>query len=292
MFLPVAAAIVVFIGALLLVIKFLVIPALERGDPTAQARGVATLGALQTQQAVTRTQQALAPQPTAQPAATPRPVATAQPAAKPAEQANTTIAPAAAVQPNAAAVGVSTSPTAASVSTTTSSPQANGQSTDLQPTPTAASSQPTSTAGLDMAGACPAPTAPIDSAATQQLLAAHQLYWSERTLALRDLDISPMEDVAVGKGLTGMQQWIDDLRSKDRAISTHVRHHVCVLWAKTDQAVVSDEYEDLSVYIDPISKQPLDPSTPTPQTGPIVKVRDLFQSDGGTWKWAGSEFYE
>ena len=80
MFIPVAAAIVVFIGALLLVIKFLVIPAMERGDPAAQTRGVATLGALQTQQAVTRSQQGLTPQTTPQPANTPRPATTAQPA--------------------------------------------------------------------------------------------------------------------------------------------------------------------------------------------------------------------
>jgi hypothetical protein len=76
MFIPVAAAIVVFIRALLLVIKFLVIPAMERGDPTAQTRAIATIGALQTQEAVTRSQQALTVQPTPQPASTPRPLPT------------------------------------------------------------------------------------------------------------------------------------------------------------------------------------------------------------------------
>src|SRR5437879_8078523 len=83
MFIPVAAAIVVFITSLLLVLKFLVIPAMERGDPAAQTRAVGTLGALQTQQAFTRTQQALAPQTTPQPASTPRPVSTVQPASQP-----------------------------------------------------------------------------------------------------------------------------------------------------------------------------------------------------------------
>src|SRR5438128_6283662 len=119
MFLPVAAAIVVFITALLLVIKFLVIPALERGDPTAQARGVATLGALQTQQAVTRTQQALAPQPTAQPAATPRPVATVQPASQPTAAGAAVVVPPA-TQANQATTTVAV-PTAADTKTSSGS---------------------------------------------------------------------------------------------------------------------------------------------------------------------------
>jgi hypothetical protein len=64
MFLPVAAAIVVFITALMLALKFLVIPAMERSDPAVQARALPTIGALQTQEAITRSQQALRPQPT------------------------------------------------------------------------------------------------------------------------------------------------------------------------------------------------------------------------------------
>ena len=54
MFLLVAAAIVVFITALLLVLRLLVIPAMERSDPAVQARALATIGALQTQEAVAR----------------------------------------------------------------------------------------------------------------------------------------------------------------------------------------------------------------------------------------------
>src|ERR671926_257108 len=68
MFLPVAAGIVLFISALLLVLKFLVIPAMERGDPAAQTRALATIGALQTQQAVSRAEPALTVQATPQPA--------------------------------------------------------------------------------------------------------------------------------------------------------------------------------------------------------------------------------
>src|SRR5438477_539312 len=75
---PRAAAIVIFITALLLALKLLVIPAMERSDPAVQARALATIGALQTQEAVTRAQQGLTAQPTAQTTSTPLPVATPQ----------------------------------------------------------------------------------------------------------------------------------------------------------------------------------------------------------------------
>src|SRR6266536_6314406 len=86
MFLPMAAAIVVFIAALLLALKFLVIPAMEGSDPAVQTRALATIGALQTQEAVTRSEQALTPQPTTTPqplGTAERPVATAQPVTQP-----------------------------------------------------------------------------------------------------------------------------------------------------------------------------------------------------------------
>jgi hypothetical protein len=289
MFLPVAGAIVVFVAALILALKFLVIPAMERSDPAVQARALATIGALQTQEAVTRGQQALTPQSTPLPTVTPQPVATAISLARPNSQTNVTVAPV--TQPNAETAG-STPPTPVPLVTALSDPQAGSQSTAVQLPIDTSSSQPTAGPAIGASGNCPTPTTQIDSVTAQQLLSAQQLYWTRRSAALRDLDFTPMEDVAVGKGLIGMQQWIDDLRSKNRAISTDVRHHICLLWATSEEGVLSDEYEDLSIYIDPVSQQPLDPATPPPQSGPIVKVRDLFQKDGGVWKWAGSEFYE
>ena len=79
MFLPVAAAILVFIVALMLALKFLVIPAMDRSDPSVQARALATIGALQTQEVVEKAQQPSTPEVTS----TPRPIQAAQSTAPP-----------------------------------------------------------------------------------------------------------------------------------------------------------------------------------------------------------------
>jgi cytoskeletal protein RodZ len=152
MFIPVAIAIVVFIGALLLVIKFLVIPALERGDPAAQTRGVATLGALQTQQAVTRSQQGLTPQTTPQPANTQRPATTAQPASQP------TLASGAAVV--APATQANTAPTTV-IGPTTAETNTSPVSTQV--------TQPATSAALPTANAAAATPATASLATPVQL---------------------------------------------------------------------------------------------------------------------------
>jgi hypothetical protein len=65
-----------------------------------------------------------------------------------------------------------------------------------------------------------------------------------------------------------------------------------VLSVTPKEAVIADEYEDRSIYIDATTKEPLDPSTPEPQPGPIAKVRKLLQNVDGVWKVAGGQLYE
>ena len=140
------------------------------------------------------------------------------------------------------------------------------------------------------AAAQPAPT--LDPTAQAEVLQAYQHYWEESTLALRDLDPALLDGVAVGKELSGLTSYIDDLHSQGRAIRTHVFHHIYVLSVTPQEAVITDEYEDRSIYIDAITKEPLDPSVPEPQRGPIVKVRKLLQKVDGIWKVAGGQLYE
>jgi hypothetical protein len=305
MFIPVALAIVVFVTALMLVLKFLVIPAMERGDPNAQTRGVATLGALQTQQAVTRTQQALTPQPTAQPAVTPRPVATLQPASQP------TVATAAAAAPPA--TQANPAPTTVVVPATVETKATSGSTAVVQPATTAAPT--TSAAAATQAPALSAtpvqatidtgnvptqlpsvaapPAVPtVDPVAQAEVLQAYGHYWDQRALAFRDLDASLLSGVAADPELAGLTDKIEQLRSEGRAIRTHVIHHLVALPTAPGEAVVADEYEDLSTYIDAVTKEPIDPSTADPKSGPIVKVREVLQKIDGTWKVTGGEIYE
>jgi hypothetical protein len=282
MFLPVAAAIVVFITALMLVLKFLVIPAMDRGDPTAQTRALATIGALQTQEALTRSQRALTPQPTPQTTSTPRPLATAQPVNQP-TAAPTAVgaAPATGIQASTSvAVTVPTNSTTSALATLSpATPVQRPIDTGNVPT------QPDNAAG-------PAPIPTVDPVAEAEVQQAYAHYWQQRTLAFRDLDPSLLNDVAAGPELAGLTSEIDQLRSQGRAIRTHVVHHIVALPTAPGEAVVADQYEDLSTYIDFATKEPIDPANADPQSGPVTKVREVLQKIDGMWKVTGGQVYE
>jgi hypothetical protein len=101
-----------------------------------------------------------------------------------------------------------------------------------------------------------------------------------------------LSDVAAGDELAALTSRIEDLRTQGRAVQTHVIHHVVALPTAPDEAVVADEYEDLSIYVDFETKAPVDPSNPDPQSGPTVKVRKLMQKFAGVWKVSWGEVYE
>jgi hypothetical protein len=132
----------------------------------------------------------------------------------------------------------------------------------------------------------------VDPAAQAEVLQAYAHYWDESTLALRDLDPAPLDQVATGTELDGLRAYIDELRSQGRAIRTHVIHHVYVLSLTSESAVIADEYEDRSIYIDAVTKEPIDPSQSEPDPGPITKVRKLLEKTDGTWRVAGGQIYE
>jgi len=282
MFLPVAAAIVVFIAALMLALKFLVIPAMERSDPAVQARALATIGALQTQEAVTRSEQALTPQPTTTPqplGTAERPVATAQPVTQP--RVAPTVVGVSAAAGNQAPTAMATATAAIAPTTVPSSATPVQLAIDTGNMP----AQPD-------AAAVAAPVPTVDPVAQAEVQQAYAHYWTQRTLALRDLDSSLLPDVAAGDELAALTSRIDDLRSQGRAVRTHVIHHVVALPTAPDEAVVADEYEDLSIYVDFETKAPIDPSNSDPQTGPVVKVRKLLQKFDRVWKVSWGEVYE
>jgi hypothetical protein len=281
MFAPVAAVVVVFTVGLLLVLKFLVVPAMERGDPAVQTRALATIGALQTQEVATRAQQAPTPPPTPQPASTPLPVQAVQPAPQ-ATSTRTSIDSGAGAAATLVTTPAATPPSAETPASAQESPGAPVQlSIDAGNVP----SEPNAAAGV-----VPAPT--VDPVAAAEVQQAYAHYWQQRTLALRDLDPSLLTDVAAGDELAALTSRIDDLRAQGRAVQSHVIHHVVALPTAPDEAVIADEYEDLSIFVNFETKAPIDPSNPDPQTGPTVKVRKLLQKFAGVWKVSWGEVYE
>jgi len=132
----------------------------------------------------------------------------------------------------------------------------------------------------------------VDPVAQAEVQQAYAHYWQQRALAFRDLDPSLLTDVAAGDELASLASRIDDLRSQGRGVRTHVIHHVVALPTAPGEAVVADEYEDLSIFVDFETKTPIDQANPDPQTGPIVKVRKVLQKFDGVWKVSWSGVYE
>ena len=78
---------------------------------------------------------------------------------------------------------------------------------------------------------------------------------------------------------------IEDDRSLGRALQTNVQHQFLILSADRDHAEVADRYRDSSIYVDPITQQPLPGQiAPAPEDAPEVKVIYKLQRIDGLWK--------
>jgi hypothetical protein len=164
--------------------------------------------------------------------------------------------------------------------------------TPVAPVGSAANAAPAATnvAGSSLPTAIPPTALPtVDPQIAAEVRDAYQRYWDVTAQALRDLDASRLSEVAMDGELAALQKNIDNLRAQGRAIDTSVEHHFVVVWNAGDQAQVVDRYRDRSVYIDPVTKQPL-PGEVVPATfddAPESNVVYLLQREQGTWKVVG-----
>lgn len=144
-----------------------------------------------------------------------------------------------------------------------------------EPTPTATATvtnpSPTATA--------PQPTATPDPEA--EVLAAYAKYWEVYTEALRNRDDSRLDEVMTGPRLQRGLQEIADLQTEGRAIQLVVQPNPVVLEIGEDLALVSDEYENNSYYIDPVTKQP---AGATPVGSETLRDLTTLQRVGDVWK--------
>ena len=76
-----------------------------------------------------------------------------------------------------------------------------------------------------------------------------------------------------------MTRRIDELRSENRAIKTDVDHEIHIVQVSPDAARVVDDYISNTIYVDPITKQPL--SEPASDE---LRVLYQLQKLDGTWK--------
>jgi len=148
-----------------------------------------------------------------------------------------------------------------------------GGDTEPTPTVTATAAAPTSTPTI------PQPTATPDPEA--EVLAAYAKYWEVYTEALRNRDGSRLDEVMTGPRLERGLQEIADLHAQGRAVQLVVESHPVVLEVRENLALVSDEYENNSYYIDPVTKLPVGA---TPVGSETLRDQTTLQRVGDVWK--------
>lgn len=106
-------------------------------------------------------------------------------------------------------------------------------------------------------------------------------YWSVYAAALRDRDASHLAEVMTGPRLDRGLQEVAALEAQGRAIALMVESDPVVLEVRGDQALIADEYQNNSYYIDPETKQPVGATPTAPET---LKDTVTMQRVDGVWK--------
>ncbi len=256
-----AVVIIAVVAGLLLAIRTFLFPVWEANSEA--TRSVATA---QAQLDVLRTQEALTPRPTP----TDAPVAAVQPTLAP-TRAPTAIPT---VQPTPLATSAPAAVTSAPAAVTSA--------------PAAVTSAP---AAVSAAGVTPTPWPTVPPELNAEISAAYLNYFQVRGDALLALDSAPLSQVAANGELTALQKNIENDRAQGRALETNVQHEFVVLSVQGNEAVVADRYRDSSIFVDPVTHEPL-PGQVVPASAdvaPVVKVVYHLQRIDGIWKVLGGE---
>jgi hypothetical protein len=129
----------------------------------------------------------------------------------------------------------------------------------------------------------PVATPTVDPGLAAEVVRAYEAYWQARAQALLELDTTRLGDVAAGEGLIVLERGVQMLRSQQRALRTRVLHSYRVVEATEVAAEVADQYVDESVFVNPVTREPLDAGTPTPAERTVRELYKLEKRDG-SWK--------
>jgi hypothetical protein len=128
-----------------------------------------------------------------------------------------------------------------------------------------------------------APAPAPDPTLLAEITDAFQKYSDIRAEAEWSLNGSRLSEIMPGAELAGSLRYLDELRASRRAVRTKVEHNVHVTRAIADEAEVVDYVTDWSVYVDAVTRQPLQPE---PVGKELTEVYFLRKIDG-VWKVVG-----
>lgn len=115
----------------------------------------------------------------------------------------------------------------------------------------------------------------------EEVLAGYADYWEVYRDALRNRDSSHLEEVMTGARLERAQREVQTLIEQDKAVEIVVNSEPVVLQIIGDQAIVFDEYDNNSYFIDPETKEPVGA---TPSTPDILRDTVTMQQIDGIWR--------
>ncbi|MBV9597303.1 MAG: hypothetical protein JOZ87_10590 [Chloroflexi bacterium] len=157
-----------------------------------------------------------------------------------------------------------------------------------------ATGQPPATATQAATGSADAERIPlavqgdIDPALVAELEHAYWLYWQAQTQAFETLNVDPLRQVADETEIAGGAKLIDQLRAEGHAVATDVQHQAELVSATDSLAVIADDEESHSYYVNLATGQPEEPRPPVTES----KIERRFEKFGTAWKLTGSQPYE
>ncbi|MDO8613910.1 MAG: hypothetical protein Q7R32_13990 [Dehalococcoidia bacterium] len=114
----------------------------------------------------------------------------------------------------------------------------------------------------------------------EAVIEAYLRYWDVYGDGLYDLDTSRLSEVMTGSRLERALDEVQNLQGEGRAVKIVVENRPIVVQLEGDRAVVFDKYENLSHFIDPVTKEPLS----EPGAGEVIRDRVTLTRIGETWK--------
>lgn len=144
----------------------------------------------------------------------------------------------------------------------------------------------------------PAATAPATTETTttttsepatpeEEVEAAYLRSWEVYAEAVRELDPARLPEVYAGDALALRQRELADLTAANTPVRVDVDHDYVIDVFQADRALVVDRYFNRSVYVDPATGEPTEP---TPNE--IVNRQYELRKEGGVWRVVVARSFE